>query len=84
MWGGQVLRNSSYQINLTIDSIDAQILVEQFSDKIWHNRGFNDKSVKTSKNVDLDLLNKIGYGPLAQLFNMAAISKMAPKNNTNF
>ena len=31
----------------------------------WQNRGFNDKSVKTSKNVALDLLNKIGYGPIA-------------------
>ena len=31
----------------------------------WHNRGFNDKSVKTSKIVHLDLLNKIGYGPIA-------------------
>ena len=50
----------------------------------WQNRGFNDKSVKTSKIVALDLLIKIGYGPIAQLFNMAAISKMAPKNNTNF
>ena len=40
------------------------ILVEQISCKIWHNRGFNDKSVKTSKIVHLDLLNKIGYGPI--------------------
>ena len=31
----------------------------------WQNRGFNDKSVKTSKIVHLDLLNKIGYGPIA-------------------
>ena len=31
----------------------------------WQNRGSNDKSVKTSKNVSLDLLNKIGYGPIA-------------------
>ena len=38
---------------------------EQISGKIWHNRGFNDKSVKTSKIVHLDLLNKIGYGPIA-------------------
>ena len=30
----------------------------------WQNRGFNDKSVKTSKIVHLDLLNKIGYGPI--------------------
>ena len=29
------------------------------------NRGFNDKSVKTSKIVALDLLIKIGYGPIA-------------------
>ena len=27
--------------------------------------GFNDKKVKTSKNVALDLLNKKGYGPSA-------------------
>ena len=60
------------------------ILVEQISGKIWHNCGFNDKSVKTSKIVHLDLLNKIGYGPIALLFNMAAIFKMAPKDNTNF
>ena len=40
-------------------------VVEQISGKIWHNRGFNDKSVKTSKIVHLDLLNKIGYGPIA-------------------
>ena len=40
-------------------------LVEQISGKIWHNRGFNDKSAKTSKIVHLDLLNKIGYGPIA-------------------
>ena len=31
----------------------------------WQNRGFNDKSVKTSKIVHLDLLIKIGYGPIA-------------------
>ena len=31
----------------------------------WQNRGFNDKSVKTSKIVALDLLIKIGYGPIA-------------------
>ena len=31
----------------------------------WQNRGFNDKSVKTSKIVHFDLLNKIGYGPIA-------------------
>ena len=31
------------------------LLVEQISGKIWHNRGFNDKSVKTSKNGHLDL-----------------------------
>ena len=30
----------------------------------WQNRVFNDKSVKTSKNVPFDLLNKIGYGPI--------------------
>ena len=41
------------------------LIVEQISGKIWHNRGFNDKSVKTSKIVHLDLLNKIGYGPIA-------------------
>ena len=29
------------------------------------NRGFNDKSVKTSKIAHLDLLIKIGYGPIA-------------------
>ena len=40
-------------------------IVEQISGKIWHNRGFNDKSVKTSKIVHLDLLIKIGYGPIA-------------------
>ena len=40
-------------------------IVEQISGKIWHNRGFNDKSVKTSKIVHLNLLNKIGYGPIA-------------------
>ena len=40
-------------------------VVEQISGKIWHNCGFNDKSVKTSKIVHLDLLNKIGYGPIA-------------------
>ena len=40
-------------------------VVEQISGKICHNRGFNDKSVKTSKIVHLDLLNKIGYGPIA-------------------
>ena len=40
-------------------------LVEQISGKIWHNCGFNDKSVKTSKIVHLDLLIKIGYGPIA-------------------
>ena len=38
------------------------LLVEQIFGKIWHDRGFNDKSVKTSKNVAL--LNKIGYGPI--------------------
>ena len=27
----------------------------------WQNRGFNDKSVKTSQNIALGLLNKIGY-----------------------
>ena len=42
-----------------------KLIVEQISGKIWHNRGFNDKSVKTSKIVHLDLLNKIGYGPIA-------------------
>ena len=31
----------------------------------WQNRGFNDKSVKTSKIAALDLLIKIGYGPIA-------------------
>ena len=31
----------------------------------WQNRGFNDKSVKISKILHLDLLNKIGYGPIA-------------------
>ena len=31
----------------------------------WQNRGFNDKSVKTSKIVHSDLLIKIGYGPIA-------------------
>ena len=31
----------------------------------WQNCGFNDKSVKTSKIVHLDLLIKIGYGPIA-------------------
>ena len=31
----------------------------------WQNRGFNDKSVKTSRIVHLDLLIKIGYGPIA-------------------
>ena len=41
------------------------LIVEQISGKTWHNRGFNDISVKTSKNVHLDLLNKIGYGPIA-------------------
>ena len=41
-----------------------KLIVEQISGKIWHNRGFNDKSVKTSKIVHLDLLNKIGYGPI--------------------
>ena len=41
------------------------VVVEQISGKVWHNRGFNDKSVKTSKIVRLDLLNKIGYGPIA-------------------
>ena len=46
--------------NMSFDPI-----VEQISGKIWHNRGFNDKSVKTSKIVHLDLLNKIGYGPIA-------------------
>ena len=40
-------------------------IVEQISGKIWHIRAFNDKSVKTSKNVHLDLLNKIGYVPIA-------------------
>ena len=41
------------------------LIVKQISGKIWHNRGFNDNSVKTSKNVDLDLLKKIRYGPIA-------------------
>ena len=40
------------------------ISVEQISGQIWPNRGFDDKSKKTSKNVALDLLNKIGYGPI--------------------
>ena len=31
----------------------------------WQNRGFNDKSAKTSKIVHLDLLIKIGHGPIA-------------------
>ena len=53
-------------------------IVGHISDK---NRGFNDKSIKTSKNVSLDLLNKVNYGPITSLFNMATISKMAPKNN---
>ena len=56
------------------------LVAEQISSQNWHDRGFNDKSVKTSKNVALDLLNKIAHGPI----NMAAISKMAPKNNRNF
>ena len=30
----------------------------------WQNRGFNDKRVKTSKIIALDLLIKIGYGPI--------------------
>ena len=42
-----------------------QVLVEHISCQILHDRGFNAKSVKTSKNVALDLLNKIGYGPIA-------------------
>ena len=61
-----------YTIKIYISEINIQrcvnqvfILVEQISGKIWHNRGFNDKSVKTSKIVHLDLLNKIGYGPIA-------------------
>ena len=44
----------------------------------WQNHGFNDKSLKTSKYVALDLLNEIGYAPIMKLF------KMAPKNNCNF
>ena len=35
--------------------------MEQISCEIWHDHGFHDKSVKTSKNVILDLLNEIGY-----------------------
>ena len=38
----------------------------------WQHHGFNNKNVKTSKNVAFDLLNKIGYGPIVSLFNMAA------------
>ena len=53
-----------YQKAFHIDMIFSHI-VEQISGKIWHNRGFNDKSVKTFKIVHLDLLNKIGYGPIA-------------------
>ena len=30
----------------------------------WQNCGFDDKSIKTSKNVALDLLNRIGYRPI--------------------
>ena len=37
-------------------------IVQQICGKVWQNRGFNDKSIKTSKNVALVLLNKIGYG----------------------
>ena len=47
-----------------VDEPKEDKIVEQISGKIWHNRGFNDKSVKTSKIVHLDLLNKIGYGPI--------------------
>ena len=50
---------------MIMDMHSREVLVEQISRKIWHNRGFNDKSVKTSKIVHLDLLNKIGYGPIA-------------------
>ena len=46
-------------------SIPERSIVEQISGKIWHNRGFNYKKVKTSKIVHLDLLSKIGYGPIA-------------------
>ena len=44
--------------------LSVMVIVEQISYQIWHDHGFNDKSVKTSKNVALDLLNKIGYGPI--------------------
>ena len=40
------------------------LIVEQISCQNWHDRGFNDKSVKTSKKIALDLLNKISYGPI--------------------
>ena len=39
-------------------------LVKYSGADFWENRGFNDKSVKTSKIVHLDLLIKIGYGPI--------------------
>ena len=55
----------SPRLSTTSLSSPSALIVEQISGKIWHNRGFNDKSVKTSKIVHLDLLNKIGYGPIA-------------------
>ena len=39
-------------------------IVEQISCQIWHDRGFKDKSAKTSKKIALDLMNKKGYGPI--------------------
>ena len=50
--------------NYSILSPQYMYIVEQICGKIWQNRGFDDNSVKTSKNVALDLLNKMGYGPI--------------------
>ena len=54
-----------YSTQTLIQNFKLCFIVEQISGKIWHNRGFNDKSVKTSEIVHLDLLNKIGYEPIA-------------------
>ena len=53
-------------------------LVEQISGQIWPNRGFNDKSMTTSKNVASDLLNKKGYDPSCNFSIWPPFSRWVP------
>ena len=62
------------------DTTGMDTLARQFSGNAdtgrssYPNCGFNDKS---TKNVDLDILNRIGYGSITKLFNVAANFKRA-------